>query len=187
MNLTVEIVEYLRPGRFIVPLAIGDVVELVRPDRAARFSLCERFRETAGVADIIVGVGIGNGGNLDQFGAGEAQHVLLLLRLGVGDDNDRAIAERARHHRDANPGISGGALDDRSPGTKRPTRGSVFDDRQRGAVLDRAPGIHEFRLAENGASGRLGGGSQLDERRSADRANDIALKLHRVPRNPRPD
>src|SRR5271165_185855 len=33
--LAVEIVEYLRSGRLIMPLAVGDVVELVRPDRAA--------------------------------------------------------------------------------------------------------------------------------------------------------
>ena len=103
-----------------MPLAIGDVVELIRPDRAARFGFRKRFREAAGVADVIVGIGIGNRGDLDQFGAGEAQHVLLFLRLGVRDDDDGTIAKRARHHRDADPGIAGGALDNDPARPERP-------------------------------------------------------------------
>ena len=44
----------------------------------------------------------------------------------------------------------------------------------RRAVLTEPPGFVEFRLAENCASRRLGSGAKLDERRAADRGDNIA-------------
>ena len=130
MNFAVEIVIDLRPGRFVVAAPVGDVVELVRPDGAVGLGPGERFGEPPRIADVIVGIGIGDGGNLDQLGAGHAQHVLLFLRLGVGDDDHGAIAERARHHRNADPGVAGRAFDDHPAGAQGAMRDRVIDHRQ---------------------------------------------------------
>ena len=112
VHVPLEVVENLRAGRFVMSAAIGDVVELVRPDRAVRLGLRQRVCETAGIADVVVRIGVGNGGHLDQLGPGHPQHVLLFLGLGVRDDDDRAIAQSARHHRDADARIACRALDD---------------------------------------------------------------------------
>ena len=59
------------------------------------------------------------------------------------------------------------------------TRDRVGDHRHRRAVLDRPARVHEFRLAENCASRGLGSGPKLDERRAANRGDNIAYRLHR--------
>src|SRR6478735_131551 len=51
----------------------------------------------------------------------------------------------------------------------------------RGAVLDRAAGVEELGLAENGAAGRLRGASQLDQRCVADRADKPVAHVHALP------
>ena len=160
---------------------VGDIVELVRPDGAVGFGLGERLGEAAGIAHVIVGIGIGDGGNLDQLGPGQAQHVLLFLRLSVGDDDHGAIAERARHHRNADARVAGRAFDDHSARAQGAARDRVIDHRQRGAVLDGPAGVHELRLAENRASRGLGSGAKLDERGAADRGDNIAYRLHYDP------
>ena len=181
MNFAAEIVIDLRPGRFIMAAPVGDIVELVRPDGAVGFGLGERIGEAPRIANVIVGIGIGDGGNLDQLGAGKAQHVLLFLRLSVGDDDHGAIAERARHHRDADARVAGRAFDDHSARAQGAARDRVIDHRQRRAILDRPARVHELRLAENRASRRLGRGAKLNEGRAADRGDNIAYRLHRGP------
>ena len=104
------------------------------------------------------GIGVGDRRHLDQLGAGQPQHVLLLLGLGVGNHDHGAIAERRADDREADSGIAGGALDDDPARTQRAARDRVLDDRQRRAILDRAARIHEFGLAEDRAAGRLRGG-----------------------------
>ena len=61
------------------------------------------------------------------------------------------------------------------PGRKRAARDGVLDDEQGGAVLDRLAGIEEFRLAENFAAGLFGGALEPDQRRVADRRDDVFL------------
>ena len=181
MQLAAEVVENLRPGRLVMAAPVGDVIELVRPHGAVRFGFGQRLGETPRIAHVIVGVGIGDCGNLDQLRAGKAQHVLLFLRLGVRDDDYRPIAERGRHHRDADSGVAGSALDDDAARAQCAMGDRVVDDRFRRAVLDRPARVHEFGLAQNRAPRRLGSGAELDKRRVADRGHDIAEELHRDP------
>ena len=183
VDCAVEIVEDLGPGRLVVTAAVGDIVELIGPDRAIRFRLRHRFGEATRIADVVVGVGIGNGRDFDQFGPRQTQRVLLFLGLGVGDDDDGPVPERAGDHRDPDPGVARGALDDDAAGPERASRDGVADDSQRRAVLDRSARVHEFRLAPDRAPGRVGRRPQPDERRAADRANDIAMEFHRFLRN----
>ena len=181
MQLAAEVVENLRPGRLVMAAPVGDVIELVRPHGAVRFGFGQRLGETPRIAHVIVGVGIGDCGNLDQLRAGKAQHVLLFLGLGVWDDDYRPIAERGRHHRDADSGVAGSALDDDAARAQGAMGDRVVDDRFRRAVLDRPARVHEFGLAQNRAPRRLGSGAELDKRRVADRGHDIAEELHRDP------
>jgi hypothetical protein len=102
---------------------------------------------------IVVGIAVGRGRHLDQFGTEQAQCVLLFLALGFGNDDHRLVAERAGDHRQSDSGVAGSSLDDRAAGTQQALSLGVADDLQRCAVLDRLAGIEELGLAENGAAG----------------------------------
>ena len=162
-------------------LAVGDVVELVGPDRAVRLGLRQLLGQPAGDLHVVVGIGVGDGRHLDQFGAAEPQHVLLLLALRLRDDDHGAKAERVADQRQADAGVAGGAFDDHAARPQRALRHRVLDDEERGAVLDRLAGIHEFGLAEDGAAGRLGGALERDQRRVADGFDDSVAGLHVQP------
>ena len=157
---------------------VGDVVELVGPDGAPGLGLVERFGQTSGIANVIVGIGVRNRRHFDQFGAGKAKQILLLLRLGVGDDDHGTVAEGARHHGDADAGVAGGPLDDHASRPQRAAGDGVLNDRQCRAVLDRPSGIDEFGLAEDRAAGRLRRGRETNEGRPADGADDVAMEGH---------
>ena len=153
-------------------VAVGDVVELVGPDRAVRLGPGQLLGETARQLHVIVRVAIGHGRNLDQRGAGKAQRVLLFLRLRLGNDDDRLEAEGAGDEGEADAGVAGRPLDDRAAGPKLALGDGVPDDEQGGAILDRLTRIHELGLAENLAARLLGGTAQADQRGIADGFDD---------------
>ena len=155
--------------RLDVGLAVGGVVPLVGPDGAVGLGLGERLGQALRIVHVAVGVLVGQRRHLDQLGAEQAQRVLLLLALGLGNDDDGAEAQRVADHGEADAGVAGGALHHRAAGPQRAALHRVLDDVERGAVLDRLAGVHELGLAEDGAAGRLGGALELDERGAADR------------------
>ena len=55
----------------------------------------------------------------------------------------------------------------------------IGNNEQPGAILDRAAGGHELRLAEDRAPGRFRDPLQLDEWGIADRLDDSVTELHR--------
>ena len=71
-----------------------------------------RLRQPPGQLHVVVGVGVGHGRHLDQFGAAQPQRVLLFLALGLRDDDDAAEAERVADQRQPDAGVAGGTLDD---------------------------------------------------------------------------
>ena len=162
-------------------LAIGDIVELVGPDRAVRLARRQLFGEPAGIFHVVVGVLVGHGRDLDQLGAGQPQHVLLLVRLGVGDDDDGLQTQGVADQRQTDAGIAGGALDHRAARLEPARIERIADDEQRGAVLDRLAGIHELGLAEDGAAGLLRGALELDQRGIADRLDNAVAVGHGGP------
>ena len=89
VDLAVGLPPDFRPGRLDVALAVGDVVELVGPDRAVLFGLRQLLGEPAGEFHVIVGVGVGHGRHLDQLGAAQPQRVLLLLALASPGSRSR--------------------------------------------------------------------------------------------------
>ena len=168
----------LRAGGFVMAAAVGDVVELVGPDRAARFRFRKHFSESPRIPDVVVRVGVGRRGHFDQLGPDHPQHVFLFLRLGVGDDDHAAESERRGDHADADAGVAGRAFDDDPSGLQHPARHRVAHDREGGAVLDRAAGVHELGLAEDRAARRRRRGPQLDERRISDGFDDGRAERH---------
>ena len=144
--------------------AVGQVVELVGPDRA------HLLGQAAAEMHVVAGVGIGLGRNEAQVGADHAEEVDLLPTLGLGHHDHGAIAARIGHQRDADAGIARRALDDRAAGLEQAAGFGIEDDAEPCAVLHRAAGVHELGLAQDLAAGGLAGAAQADQRRVADRA-----------------
>ena len=113
-TLPAELVPDLLRRGLDMALAVGDIVELIGPDRAVRLSRGKLLGETAGIFHVVVGVLVGDRRHLDQLGAGKPQHVLLLVGLRLGDDDDRLQPKRVADQREADAGIAGGALDHRA-------------------------------------------------------------------------
>ena len=165
-------------GRHHMAVAVGDVVELVGPDRAVRMGLRQLLGEPAGQLHVIVGVLVRDGRHLDQLRAHQPQRVLLLLALRLRNDDHRAVAERVGDQRQADAGIAGGALDDHAAGLDQALLLGIADDEQPGAVLHRLARIEEFRLAVDLAAGLLGRPVEANERRVADGIDDGIVSGH---------
>ena len=134
--------------------------------------------EAAGNLHVIVRIGVGHRRHLDQLGAAQPQHVLLLLALRLGDHDDRAEAKRVADQREADAGVAGGAFHDHAARPQRALAHGVLDDEQRRAILDRLARVHELGLAENRAAGRFRGALEPDQRRIADGSDNSVADLH---------
>src|SRR5581483_6646286 len=170
----------LRPGGRVVAVAIGDVVELLSPDRAVGLGARELFGEALGNVNVIVRILVGNRRDLVEAGAEHAQCSLFLLRLRLWNDDHTAITARVGHQGEADAGITRGALYDDAARLEQSTMLGIEHDGERGAVLDRSAGVEEFRLAEDVAAGQLREAAQANERRIADGIEKAVANLHRV-------
>ena len=159
-------------------LAVVEVVPLVGEQHAVLFGLAQLVGEPARDVLVVVGIAVWQRRHLDQLGAAEPQRVLLLLALGVGDHDQRAIAARARDQREPDAGVAGGAFDHQAAGLELAAPLRLQDHLAGRAVLHRAAGIHELGLAEDRAAGRLGRPLELDQRRIADGFDDAVAGLH---------
>src|SRR5262249_30913165 len=124
------------------------------------------------------GIGKGEGRHFDELGAAKPQHVLLFLALGVGNEDQGAIAACACDHCKPDAGIAGGGFHHEPAGPEIATLLRFQDHPLAGAVLDGLARIHEFGLAENGAAGQFGSMLEFDQRRIADRLDDVVVELH---------
>ena len=145
-----------------VAFTVGAIVKLVGPDGA------HLLGHAAGDMNVVAGVLVGLGGHQPQIGADHAQELDLFDGLGLGHHDDTTIAERIADQGEADAGIPRGAFDDDAAGLEAAGALGVLDDGQAGAVLHGAAGVHELRLAENGAAGFLRRAAQPDQRRVAD-------------------
>ena len=167
-----------RPRRVDVGLAVGGVVELVGPDRARAAAAGERLGEAPRVADVVVGILVGGGGDLDELGSGEAEHVLLLLALGLGDDDHGPEPHRGADEGESDAGVSGGPLDDGPAGAQLAARDGGADDVEGGAVLDGLAGVEKLGLSEDLAAGLLACPAEPDERGVPDRLRQVRRDAH---------
>ena len=77
-----------------------------------------------------------------------------------------------------NAGIACRALDDQTAGTQEPALFAVTNDIERGAVLDRLAGVHEFSFAKDFTARRLRRGAQTDQRRVTNRVSKVGTDGH---------
>ena len=98
---------------------VGGVVPLVGPDGAVGLGLGERLGQPLRIVHVVVGVLVGQRRHLDELGAEQAQRVLLLLALRLGNDDDGAEAQRIADDGEADAGVAGGALHHRAAGPQR--------------------------------------------------------------------
>ena len=151
-----------RSGAGAVAFPIRQVVELVGPERAG--FLGQPARDMHVVARVAVRLRR----HQPQVGADHAQEVDLLFRLRLRHHDHGAVAARVAHQGQADAGVAGRALHHRPAGGQRPAPLGIGDQVVPGTVLHRAAGVHELRLAEDGAAGGLRGAPQPDQRRVAD-------------------
>lgn len=159
-------------------LTVGDIVELVGPDRTVFIGRGKLFCQSAGDLHVIVRVGIGSGRNFDQLGAEKLQRVLLFTALRLGNDDDRLIAQRIGDQRQTNAGIARSTLHNGAARPQLTAPLGIADNVERGAILHRLTGIEEFRLAEDFTPRRFRGGFQTDERRVADSTERRGVNGH---------
>ena len=152
VDLAVGLGPDLGAGRLVMAAPVGEIVELVGPDRAVRLLGGDLLGEAAGIAHVVHRVGVGDRRHEPQIDAAEQQHVLFFLALRLGHDDDRAVAAGVADQRQADPGIAGGALDDDPARPQQPALLGVLDDEERRPVLDRAAGVEELGLAEDRAA-----------------------------------
>ena len=167
-----------RTGRDVVRLAVVEIVPLVGKDDAVLFGLLELFGQTPPDVLVVVRIGIGSRGDFHQLGPAQPQHVLFFLALRLRNDDQRAIAARIGNQRQADAGVAGGRFHHQAARAQFAALLRLEDHLPAGAVLHRAARVHEFGLAQNGASGRLGGALELDKRRMADGFDDAVADLH---------
>ena len=168
------------PVEFDMRLPVGEIVELVRPDRAVGFALRQLLGEAAGKFLVVVRVAVGDGRHFDQLGAEKRQRVLLLLALRVGDDDHGAEAERIADDGKPDTRIARSAFDDHAAGFQRAARHCVAHDPERRAVLHGLPGIHELGLAQDLAAGEFRRAFQANKGCIPYRGQRVLFDVHKV-------
>src|SRR5690606_12902372 len=111
-------------------------------------------------------------------GAAQPERVLLLLRLRVRHQDQRAIAAGIADERETDTRVAGRAFDDEPAALDDAALLGVEHHVFGGSVLDRAAGVQELGLAENRAARELRGLAQLDERRIPDRVEKVLAYIH---------
>ncbi len=159
-------------------LAIVQVVPLVGEQDAVGLVPAQLVRQAPADVLIIVGIAVGERRYFHQLGPAQAQHVLLFLALGLGDDDQGAIAAGIGDECEPDSGVAGGALDHQPARLDLAPLFRLQDHLPRGAVLHGLAGIHEFGLAQDGTAGGLGGVLERDQRRVADGSDDSFADLH---------
>jgi hypothetical protein len=157
---------------------VPESVPLVGKQHAVRLGLAQLVGETARHVLVAVRIAVGQLRHLDQLGAAQPQHVLLLLALRVRDHDDRAIAARARDHREPNAGVARGALDHKPAGLQVAALLRLEDHLLSGTILHRLAGVHELGLAVDLATRHLGQMPELDQGRVADGCDDVFVDGH---------
>ncbi len=168
------------PVEFVMCLGVIEIVPLIGEQHAVRLGLAQLFGQPLGDMLIVVRIGEGQRRHFDQLGAAQPQHILFFLALGLRNQDQSPVSARASDDRKTDAGIARGRLEHQAARLQLAALLGFEDHPFAGAVLHRLAGIHELGLAEDGAAGRLGSPRQLDERRIADRFDDVVVDGHVV-------
>ncbi len=164
VELAAGLLPDLGPGRAVVRLRVPGIRVLVGLVRAG-----DLLGEPVGDEVVALGrVGVDRGRADDDVGAERAQERDLLGRDLVGDDEDHPVALDRGGEREADAGVAGGRLDDRSARLQRSVALGVLDHAERDPVLVRAPGVQVLELREQRRAELAADVLEADDRRRAD-------------------
>jgi hypothetical protein len=114
-------------------------------------------------------------GRVDDLGTEQGCHLAALVGHVVGHDEGHSVAFPAADHGQRDAGVAGGGLEDDRVLLQRVPPLEVLDEVFRDPVLDRTCRIEHLELAED-PDGRLWGHpGDLDQRRVADRVEDVLV------------
>ena len=119
-------------------------------------------------------VGAREGVGRDDARAVGAAELLALLAHALGHHQLDRVALGPAHQGQPHRGVARGRVDDRLAGPERAASLALLDQRQRGAVLDRAARVPPLALAPELDVRRDARQGQADQRRAADRVQDRA-------------
>ena len=165
---------------FVMCLPVGHIVELVCPDGTLRIVLIEFLSESSGNLNIVLRIPIRHGGDFLEFGPAETEHVLFFLTLGFGNDDQGPVTTGISHQCQSNSCISSGPFDNQPSWFENSLLLRVQNDCLCSTVLDRTPGVHEFCLPQNRTTCLLRSPPETDQRRIADRLNQVFTNAGRI-------
>src|SRR5262249_54208088 len=113
-----------------------------------------------------------------HLGAEHLEQRVFLRRLVVRHHDQAAVAAGVADVREPDAGVARRAFHHHAAGGELAALLGAVHDGARGAVLDRAAGVHELGLAEDLAAGVLAHTPQAQERRVADRADEAGDAAH---------
>lgn len=123
VNLTVRLRPDLRTSRLDMRLAVGGVVELVRPD-----GVVQGLGVPTSLVVVVLRVVECDGGDGVDFGTEETQQVDLALRLGVRHVDDQLVALGAADVGESDSGVSCRAFHHRTAGLQESLSLRILDD-----------------------------------------------------------
>jgi hypothetical protein len=97
--------------------------------------------------NVVAGILVGDGRHLDELRTGEAERVLLLLRLRLGDHDHGLQPKRRADQRQPDARIPSCPFDDGAARLQPSGFHGIPDHEQGGSVLDRSTRVHELGLA----------------------------------------
>src|ERR1700757_3503731 len=102
----------------------------------------------------------------------------MPVLLAVPSTMTGAVAAGVADKREADAGVAGRPLNDDAARPEEAALLGILDDEERSRVLDRAPRVQKLGLAEDRASGLLGGAPQFDEGRITNRSDKAVADVH---------
>ena len=160
--LAVGLTPNFRPRRLNMRLPVGDIVELIGPNRTVFVFFGQFSGQSAGIFDVIIVIGIRNGRHFNQFSSGQTQHVLFFIALRFRNNNDGFIAKRIGDQRNANACISCCTFDNRAARFQQAFGFCVANNEQGSTVFNGLAGVHKLGFAQNRAAGLFRGLFQLN-------------------------
>ena len=163
---------------FDMGLTVGHIVELIGPYGTSRFAFSQFSGKATGILDVVVFVLVGNSRNFDQTCTAKAQHILLFLRLGLGNDDDTFESHCVADQSKADAGIACCAFDNGAAGAQLAFGNRILDDVERRAIFHRLARIEKLRFAKNVAAGFFRCAFEADQRCIADRIHQSLFDIH---------
>ena len=171
-DLPFRLLPQLGARRRVVRVRVRLIVELVRENRVRRL-----LRDALRHHHVVVRMIRRDGGRRDDhFRTERLEQSHLFLRHLVGHREDALVALERRGDREPDTGVAARPFHDRSAGLELSFALRLLDDRHADAVLHRAAGIEELRLAVHRRANAARDAVEANERRPADRVENAVVR-----------